>query len=215
MQHPPLTPKNPPLKQPCTKTYSSHCDSCTALQGRAYTIFLNKGATVSAAPTLFPPNAINEQTDTRGSWRRLVGSECGVRGCWRERADPPTWQRDHLTDDGLNKKPKDSKTRHCESVPEPHTCPLTTIARIHSKCQEANISTRIWLLSQLSSQGSALGSFWINYSEVLFTNQIYQDERIKMNVHVLELGFNEFVSLYCHLIILLLTSELIYPRATV
>lgn len=44
---------------------------------------------------------------------------------------------------------------------------LTTIARIHSKCQEANISSRIWLLSQLSSQGSALGSLWINYSETI------------------------------------------------
>lgn len=44
---------------------------------------------------------------------------------------------------------------------------LTTIARIHSKCQEANISSRIRLLSQLSSQGSALGSLWINYSETI------------------------------------------------
>lgn len=42
---------------------------------------------------------------------------------------------------------------------------LTTIARIHSKCQEANISSRIWFLSRLSSQGSGLGSLWIDYSK--------------------------------------------------
>lgn len=76
-----------------------------------------------------------------------------------------TADRRRRTDDELNRKPEDSNT-HWQSVPEPHTCPLTTIARIHSKCQEANISSRIWFLSRLSSQGPGLGSFWIDYSEI-------------------------------------------------
>lgn len=77
-----------------------------------------------------------------------------------------TADRGRRTDDELNRKPEDSDRHHQESVPEPHTCPLTTIVRIHSKCQEANISSRIWFLSQLSSQGPGLGSLWIDYSEI-------------------------------------------------
>lgn len=56
---------------------------------------------------------------------------------------------------------------HIISARATHTCPLTTMVRIHSKCHEANISSRIWFLSQVSSQGPGLGSLWIDYSEIV------------------------------------------------
>lgn len=114
---------------------------------------------------------------SRQRWRPRGGvglwAERAVRECWdADRGQvlytnpDRTADRGRRTDDELNRKPEDSDTHHQESVSEPHTCPLTTIARIHSKCQEANISSRIWFLSRLSSQGLALGSLWIDYSEI-------------------------------------------------
>lgn len=102
-----------------------------------------------------------------------------------------TADRGLRTDNELIRKPEDSNTHHRESVLEPHTCPLTTIARIHSKCQEANISSRIWFLSRLSSQGPGLGSLWIDYSEIFSL----QPKEIKVKglqttFWPLELGFS-------------------------
>lgn len=105
-----------------------------------------------------------------------------------------TADRGRWTDDELNRKLGDSDTQHQESVPEPHTCPLTTIVRIHSKCQEANISSRIWFLSRLSSQGSGLGSLWIDYSEMFSLQPTEIKVKGLKNVEALQLGSYTFFS---------------------
>lgn len=126
----------------------------------------------------------SRQTWGASRWGWVVSYTCSV---WvldemqtedRYCAQTPTIRRKDAARQTKSRKPKDSNTQHWESVPEPHTCPLTTIARIHSKCQEANISSRIWFLSQLSSQGPGLGSLWINYSEIFSL----QSREMKMEV---------------------------------
>lgn len=100
-------------------------------------------------------------------------------------------QLDRESDDVLNKKPKDSNRRHCESVPEPHPFPT-----YHHCSYPRKVPGRQHILKDMVIITAVLPGVCFRVLvdklqwNVLFTNQIYQNERIKNKyMHVLQLGF--------------------------